>query len=89
MASYRGNTKEMTMEDYDYKDKQYRRTATVIKAIEKIEDLEKKIVVARDALTYAKEFYHYLQMKSYPIAVTEGFKDDLKRITEALEQLNV
>lgn len=53
----------------------------------KIERLEKQLEVAREALIYAKEFYQYLQMKSYPITSSEDFNDDLCRITQALQEL--
>lgn len=76
------------LEDYGYKEKEYRRTETVVKAIEEIESLKDKINVAKNALILAKEFYQYLQMKSYPIAITDDFRDDYEKITRALEKIN-
>lgn len=39
----------------------------------------------KEALELAKGFYGYCMMNSYPVALSNDFKEDYKKICEALE----
>lgn len=66
------------LEQYSYEEKESGRTETLIKALEKIEKM-------KEALELAKGFYGYCMMNSYPVALSNDFKEDYKKICEALE----
>lgn len=66
------------LDKYNYTEVESGRSETLIKALEKIEKM-------REALELAKGFYEYCMMKSYPVALSNDFKEDYKKICEALE----
>lgn len=63
----------MPLEENTYDEISSGRVDTLVQAVDRIERLEKQLEVAKDALIYAKEFYQYLQMESYPI--TKALKE--------------
>ena len=69
--------KEM-LEKYEYQDVESGRTETLVKAINRIEKM-------KEALELAKGFYGYCISHSYPVAMSNDFQDDYKKICEALE----
>lgn len=66
------------LEEYEYTEVESGRTDTLVQALEKIEKM-------KEALELAKGFYGYCIQKSYPVAMTNDFQDDYKKICEALE----
>jgi hypothetical protein len=69
--------KEM-LEPYNYNDEPSGRTDTLIQALDKLEKM-------KQALELAKGFYRYCMDNCYPVAMSNDFQDDYKKICEALE----
>lgn len=66
------------LEEYEYREVESGRSETLIQALEKIEKM-------KEALELAKGFYGYCMSHSYPVAMSNDFQDDYKKICEALE----
>lgn len=66
------------LEEYEYREVESGRSETLVQALEKIEKM-------KEALELAKGFYDYCMSHSYPVAMSNDFQDDYKKICEALE----
>lgn len=57
------------------------------KIVAKNVELEKKLEIAKEALSYALGFYGYCEMKHYSCVGTKDFEDDKAKIENALNQI--
>jgi hypothetical protein len=54
---------------------------------EYVAKLEEKLKIAEEALSLAKGFYGYFEMRGYSFVSTSDFKDDKAKIEQALAKI--